>query len=139
MDAKRAENIAKHDVAIDERSFRQRQRGQLSERVEAGRKPLEFLAQAEIKAGNLTGHRDWDFYLSLLQAEVDQLEAVAAQLRAKLEDPKLVSAEALMLAKISLVDVSAHIAAREHAMQLPAVIMKQGRQAAELLAKIDGG
>ena len=51
--------------------FRKTVKARQAEKAEKYRPQLEMLAQAEVKAGLLTGDPNWDIYLSYLQAVLE--------------------------------------------------------------------
>ncbi len=113
--------------------YRQQQRS----RVNGQRADLEHFMQAEVQADRLTGDPDWDIFLQLLQAGIEKMSKLAADLRDRLCDPEVVNQDELMHLKLRLSAAEAQVAAWDAAIQLPKDIKTSGEQAKSLLDRLE--
>ncbi len=107
-----------------------------AERAQEHRPVLKMLAQAEVKAGLLTGDPNWDIFLSYVQADVEFMEGLRDGFEAKIADPRTVNHEQIVLAKIGLAECTATINAWEAVISLPKDILEMGREARTLLDRM---
>ena len=97
---------------------------------------LRQAAQAEPAMEALTGQKDWDLFLSLLQAEIQEKEAELADLeRRDLDDPSM-NNDVLMVSKARRLAVRAQIDTLEWVRSLPKTLIEEGREANRLLKEI---
>ncbi len=83
---------------------------------------LDVLQQAHVSIENVTGHADWDRYLSYLQAFIERTKVQREQFAAVLADPSITEHSDMMTAKIALLECDAQIKAWVAAITLPAQI-----------------
>ena len=123
------------DIRLDQASWRalQRERG----REHVG--PLRMVAQAAVRAENLTGDPNWDYFLSILQDTIERTSALASGFRAKLEAPGNVSHETLLECKMALRECLARQSTLESVMTIPKELIQNGEVAAATLSRLDAG
>lgn len=85
--------------------------------------PMELLRQAEVKSRHLTQDRNWDTYLTYLQANIESLKVMVEGATAKLVDPKTLDHAEMMAAKMVIVEANAMIRAFTMSIQYPKAIM----------------
>jgi len=98
---------------------------------------LEFLAQAEVHQKNLTGHPEWDRFLSYLSAFSQKMQAERMVLKERLCDPQVVSTDTIMAMKMSIVRYDSIIEAVEAVMALPKAIIEMGDKAKNVLSDLE--
>lgn len=98
---------------------------------------LELLTRAEVPAKALVGDPKWDIFLSQVQVAIEQSEAQAAGLEAKLADPDVVNHDQIMAVKTSLARVKGRIEAWKAAVELPAQIVSAAEAERDLVAELD--
>ena len=104
--------------------------------TEPYRGQLEMLAQAEVKAKHLTGHVEWDRFLSYLQNFRDTVEAQRDSFAKAITDPRVVDHGAMLEAKIAMAECKGIINALDGVMSLPKDLMEMGAQAKTLLERM---
>ncbi len=107
-----------------------------AERAAEHRPQLEMLAQAEVKAGLLTGDQNFDIFLSYLQAALEVTEAQRDGFAAVIADPATVAHDRIMAAKICLAECKGRAEAFEAVISLPKDIMEMGAEAKTLLERM---
>ena len=107
-----------------------------AERAEEHRGQLEMLAQAEVKAADLTGDPVWDRFLSYVQAAIEATEAQRAGFAAAIADPATVDHDRIMVSKINMAQCQGRIDAWNSAISLPTDIIKMGKEARTLLDRM---
>ena len=107
------------------------------QRAQMDQPGLELIAQAGVKAGNLTEHPLWDTFLSYLQAGVETAKADVATLRTTLEDPNLNDHVQILGVKAALLLRNERITVLEAVIALPKEIIEQGGRAKLVLDKIE--
>lgn len=103
---------------------------------------LRVMERAALDAEHLTNDGRWDKYLTYLQAAKDRLIRVRDAAAAMLQDPRVVSADAMLAAKISFVAADAQIECLSAVMSIPKEIIAAGENARDMLTKLgasDGG
>lgn len=99
---------------------------------------LEMLQQAAVKAEHLTGNEHWDWFLSYIQDAIETTEKHRTAFQSAMADPKTVSHESLLEAKIGIAECNSRIEAWKSAMELPKDFMEMGEQAKNLIDRLDG-
>ncbi len=104
--------------------------------TEPYRGQLEMLAQAEVKAKHLTGHVEWDRFLSYLQNFRDTTEKQRDSFAKAITDPRVVDHGAMLEAKIAMAECKGIMDALDGVMSLPKDLMEMGAQAKTLLERM---
>ncbi len=107
-----------------------------AERAAQHRPQLEMLAQAEVKAGLMTGDPNWDIFLSYLQAALETTEAQRDGFTAAIADPATVDHDRIMAAKICLAECKGRIEAFQAVISLPKDIQEMSAEAKALLERM---
>ena len=108
------------------------------EKAKDVRPQLEGLRQAAVKAELLTGNEHWDWFLSYIQDAIKTTEGHLAGFQTVMADPKTVSHESLLEAKIGIAECNARISAWRVVMELPRDFISMGKQAKDLIERLDG-
>jgi hypothetical protein len=96
---------------------------------------LRRLAQAEVPVQALIGTAEWDYFLSLIQSQIEALEAALMQLRAaNVLDLSFEHAD-LAAKKAQQMQIAVQIDTLEQVRDLPKQIIEQGRKAQLALHK----
>lgn len=103
----------------------------LAKTMPSQRTALLPLERAAVQAKMLTGAEHWDVYLSYLQAAIEREEKAADALRAALLSPHLVEADKIVRLKIDLAARDAAVRAWKGAIEIPAIVMRDGAAAKE--------
>ena len=103
---------------------------------QAQRPQLRYLAQAAVSAGNLTGNENWDFFLSLIQSDIELVESRLAGYQAMLNDQNVVDPNDMLIAKIAMAECNGMLRAMASVIALPNQIKQNGAQAQTLLSQI---
>lgn len=81
------------------------------------------LKQAAVKARWLVNDAHWVTYMTWIQADIEELETMAAAARATLENPKVLDHQGLLLAKAVLLEAKARIDSLNIAISYPHQIL----------------
>jgi|TARA_Y100000310_G_scaffold21356_3_gene20640 hypothetical protein len=127
QDIREFKDFQADQARLAEAQGRPRARGQLTQG------DLQLLIQAEVSAEAMTGHPDFDRFLSYLQNAVVICEQKIAYLQTQLNDPMVVNADEIMGIKAMLTDANARKEAWQAAINLPKDIMENGENARELI------
>ncbi len=103
------------------------------EKMNGQRGQLEYLVQAEVKMGLLTGNPDFDVFLSYIQSTLNGLDERLGQARNVLCDPKTVNSDLITALKLEIAEVGGMIKSMEAVLSLPKGIMEEGEKARERL------
>ncbi len=114
------------DVMIQRRSYREARH----------REPeLRQIAQAEPAMASLTGQKDWDGFLSLIQARIEEAQMELQNLEQRdLDDPRMEN-EVLVTSKTRRLVVKSRIATLEEIRDLPKKLLEEGRAAKKQLTE----
>ncbi len=104
--------------------------------TEPYRGQLEMLAQAEVKAKHLTGHVEWDRFLSYLQNFRNTVEAQREGFAKVIADPRVVDHGSILEAKIAMAECQGRMDALDGVISLPKDLMEMGAQAKTLLERM---
>jgi hypothetical protein len=96
---------------------------------------LRRVAQAEVPIRFLTGSREWDFYLQVIQAMIVDAEERAGAAAAELEDPLVLDSTEMMKRKVGLIKIRQSIETMTELRDLPKVLVDGGRAAKKALKK----
>ena len=109
------------------RAFDKRHRQKNEDKQEVTNHNVIVLRQAAVKCNWLVKDSKWDTYLTWIQADVDELNAVIESARQKMEDPATVNHDDLMKAKSVLLEAKAMRQALNIAISYPTQIIKDGK------------
>ena len=104
--------------------------------IEARRRQLVMLAQAEVEAGSLTGIVQWDRFLSYVAAASETCKQHAAAVRDKIADPAIVDHGEIMQLKIRLEGWIQRGFAFDSVIGLPKDLLEIGQDAKALLDRM---
>ena len=97
--------------------------------VKAHRREMRQVAQAEVPMSALTGSKEWDYFLSILQAEIDDLENGLLAMRDGGDlDPSFEYADLVRL-KAQKMLTCVQIDTLQRVRDLPQQIISQGEKA----------
>ncbi len=102
------------------------------EKVDEQMRHLHALRQAEVSADRLTGHPDWDVFLSFLQHAVNETANQRDMALAKLNDPTVVDHGEMLRLKIIISECASRITTLLAVIQLPKEIKEKGEKARTL-------
>ncbi len=83
-----------------------------------------FIEQAAVSIESVTGHQDWDRFLSYVQEAIERFETLADDAREMLCRPSVVNHDQMLAAKISLAEALSARTALEAVINLPKGIME---------------
>lgn len=89
-----------------------------------------------VRASAVTGHPDWDHFVEQIEGRIKQYAAERERQQGVLADPRVVSADVIMAAKIVLVSCNAAIAALEDVVGLPKSLIDRGARSMDTLRAI---
>ena len=105
------------------------------ERARRNERELRQIAQSEVPIAAMTGSGEWDYFLSILQGQIDALSAALMTLRAgNVLDPSFEYSD-LAARKAQEMQVAIQIDTLEHVRDLPKQIIDQGEKAKLALHK----
>jgi len=99
------------------------------------RSELKRMTQAAVSAERLTGNPDWDYYLSIIQAEVERCEAAEDAAKESLVSPHGDPQEA----RVAAIRCRERANALRDAIRIPKAIIENGKGAGKMLRKYDLG
>ena len=108
-----------------------------AEKAAEHRPQLQMLAQAEIKARNLTGDPIWDLFLSYLQAFLETTEDQQRAFESALTDSKTVDHAGILVAKIGAAECKSRVETLEAVISLPKDLIEMGQEATALLERME--
>ncbi len=97
---------------------------------------LNWMAQAEVSAENLTGMPEWTIYQQILQGATERTQEQVKQLELILRSPDLVDHDAMLKIKLSIALCDGRIDAWRTALMLPSDIKKSAQSAQEILDRM---
>ena len=109
------------------------QKRRRTENVQREARHLRQVAQAEAPMTVLTGVREWDLYLQVVQAMIVRTEASAKEAAARLEAPEVLDHDQMMVAKIELLKLRQAVVTMTELRDLPQMLIERGRAAKKLL------
>ncbi len=89
-----------------------------------------------VRATAVTGHPDWDHFLSAVEARIKAYREMAEVEQAKLNNPLIVNADEIMLLKVKLACLNEGRTALEGVIELPKALISQGLEASKRLHNI---
>ena len=106
------------------------------EKMNGQRGKLEYLVQAEVKMGLLTGNPHWDVFLSYIQSTLDGLNARLGLAKDSLCSSSTVNPDLITALKLEIAEVSGMVKSMEAVLSLPKGIMEEGEKAREILSDL---
>lgn len=100
------------------------------------RRQITVLAQAEVLAENLTQVREWDLFLSYVQAGMNACDVECEKLRRRISDPMVVQTEEIMRLKVLLEGWEQRRNAFQAVISLPKDLIEMGQEAKSLLERL---
>ncbi len=125
--------------SISRRDFDDLARIKQAREKEAQAQNLRSFVAAATPAELVTGYKEWDAYLNLLQGAIEQTEKVKANLSVQMEAPELTDAVQLLRVKVELIRCSERITAWQAAMRLPKDLIEGKAHAESLLEELIEG
>jgi hypothetical protein len=116
-------------VNYERKEFSNHLRQQRVAKVRESKTQLRQVAQAELAIDVVTKSPEWDYFLSLLQSEVDQLDQMLEVLQQAYAREPSFSYEAMAERKAQLMQVSVQRDTLMHVLSLPKEIMEKGAKA----------
>lgn len=104
--------------------------------LQAQRRQLTLLAQAEVLAGNMTRVPEWNLFLSYVSAAAEECERQIDLLRTKVSDPMVVQHDEVMRLKVLLEGWQQRRLAFDAVMSLPKDLLDMGQSAKALLERM---
>jgi hypothetical protein len=105
------------------------------EKVLRNERELRQIAQSEVPISAMTGSAEWDYFLSIVQGQIDALGAALMTLRAaNVLDPSFEHAD-LAMRKAQQMQLAVQIDTLERVRDLPKQIIEQGEKAKLALHK----
>lgn len=93
---------------------------------------LHLIEQAAVEAKYLTGDRHWDVFLQQIAYFTEEVRKQREGAARLLADPNVVSTDALLRAKIAVIECDARIQAWEAVIALPKQLIEQGEIARDV-------
>lgn len=124
--------IWSNKMKVDKSDFKAYERKQKKEKNQvAAARAVVALRQAAVKSKWLLKDSKWDTYLTWIQADIDDLDAMMTSARLILEDPRVVNHDELMRAKNVLLEAKAMKQALNIAITYPSQMLKGKKDAKE--------
>jgi len=98
------------------------------ERLATSKFNVTVLKQAAVKSKWLVDSPSWDTFLSYIQADIEDLDAMIASARHVMENPAIVNHDEIMKAKIVLLEAEAMKRALNIAITYPSQIIKDKKE-----------
>ena len=98
---------------------------------------LRMAEQASVKAQALTRDPHWDWFLSFIQAAVEETEKQRNSLLTQLSDSRMVNIDQIMAVKLALAQCTGRLEAWTSARDLPKDLFENGEKAIDLLSRLE--
>lgn len=118
---------------FDPKDYREHVRERLREEGRRREPELRRAAQAAVAMHELTGSREWDYFVTQVAALREAAAAARDEAARQLASPEVVAGDALVRAKIAHAAAVAQITALDAVIALPKEAMAQGEAARRVL------
>ncbi len=122
-------------MAHERREFMKLVESKRAEGVLANQRNIQQVAQAEVPLTAVTGDANWDFLLSILEDQIQKLEANRLLLQDAADSDPSFAYEDLARSKAQKMQVSIQIDTLQRVRDLPKQIIEKGKQAKLVLAQ----
>jgi hypothetical protein len=122
-------------VTIDRGDYTALSERRAQERQQAQKPVLQWLEQAEVAAEQLTGDPNWDLFLRLMQAALEETERAAESCMARLYDTAL-SRSGMEQARLLALLCRERANILRAVIEIPADLKRSGEEARGVLARL---